>query len=73
MCGWGGGWIAGRGVGGGVGGIEYYTVTTLVTLRTSLSGTFLQRKDVVNECLEFGPLYISSPSLVLTVRINGLH
>ena len=23
------------------------------TLRASLSGTFLQRKDVVNECLEF--------------------
>ena len=24
------------------------------TLRASLSGTFLQRKDVVNQCLEFG-------------------
>ena len=26
----------------------------LTTLRAWLSGTFLQRKDVVNQCLEFG-------------------
>ena len=30
------------------------------TLRASLSGTFLQRKDVVNQCLEFG-VYSSQP------------
>ena len=29
-------------------------VWVLITLRASLSGTFLQRKDVVNQCLEFG-------------------
>ena len=29
-------------------------VRVLITLRASLSGTFLQRKDVVNQCLEFG-------------------
>ena len=28
-------------------------VTALHTLRASLSGTFLRRKDVVNQCLEF--------------------
>ena len=34
------------GTGVGVGG--------KLTLRASLSGTLLQRKDVVNQCLEFG-------------------
>ena len=29
-------------------------VWVLITLRASRSGTFLQRKDVVNQCLEFG-------------------
>ena len=29
------------------------------TLRASLSGILLQRKDVVNQCLEFGTTYLS--------------
>ena len=28
------------------------------TLRAPFSGTFLQRKDVVNQCLEFGAEYV---------------
>ena len=30
-------------------------VNRKLALRASLSGTFLQRKDVVNQCLEFAP------------------
>ena len=30
------------------------------TLRASLSGIFLQRKDVVNHCLEFGYTHVCS-------------
>ena len=34
-------------------------VRTGVTLRSSLSRTFLQKKDVVNQCLEFGSECVS--------------
>ena len=30
-----------------------------LTLRTLLSGTFLQRKDVVNQCLEFDGVFVN--------------
>ena len=34
-------------------GLDRVGVSARHTLRASLSGTFLQRKDVVNQCLEF--------------------
>ena len=37
----------------GMSNSEVCVVTVSATLRASLSGTFLQRKDVVNQCLEF--------------------
>ena len=37
-----------------LGRVEYSTVMRQATLRASLSGTFLRRKDVVSQCLEFG-------------------
>ena len=54
----------GRGRGGGA-----VMGTCYTTLRASLSGTFLQRKDVVNQCLEFAVSHVSDRPAVAEVNL----
>ena len=47
--------------------VHVFIVTVTPTLRAPLSGTFLQRKDVVNQCLEF----VSQPYNSNTLRSSS--